>query len=235
MAETFANEFLTTLKHDQGLSDGTIYPNGTAGAPGVAGNFRLRVGNEIQIATTTAGTAWPVLRGQESTSAAAHNAGGTVTHVLTAGVVRPIAVPPSASVYNNANISIPNITVTALTFNSEDWDTEGIHSTASDTDRLTCVTPGRYHIWANVAFAGNATGNRFVNIYLNGLANSVASAALPNSGAAVSTRVPIATEWVLSAGDYLLCAVYQDSGGDLNVLRESLHSPRFGMTRVGDS
>src|SRR5512139_267514 len=71
-------------------------------------------------------------------------------------------------VYNNAAINIANDTVTALTFNSERFDTNGIHSTALNTGRLTCQTAGTYVITAHAAFAANATNRRQITIRLNG-------------------------------------------------------------------
>ena len=77
-------------------------------------------------------------------------------------------ISPSARAYNDAAISIPNATTTALTFNSERWDTNTIHSTVTATGRLTAVTAGVYNIFGHVRFASNNTGSRIVSIRLNG-------------------------------------------------------------------
>ena len=71
-----------------------------------------------------------------------------------------------ARVYNNANISIPDSTVTALTFNSERWDTDSIHSTVSNTSRLTAQTASKYDIKGNIKWASNSTGTRLIIINL---------------------------------------------------------------------
>ena len=42
--------------------------------------------------------------------------------------------------YNNANITVPNATLTALPLNSERWDTNSIHDLATNNTRLTCQT-----------------------------------------------------------------------------------------------
>ena len=49
---------------------------------------------------------------------------------------------PSCNVYNNANISIATGTNTALTFNSERYDNAAMHSTSSNTQRITAPTGG---------------------------------------------------------------------------------------------
>lgn len=85
MAELFVNEYVSTWKHPVGASDGTVYPAGTVGAPGTTGYWRLRTDDEIMICTDSSGTAWPVLRGQENTSAVSHAQGGTVYGPWTQG------------------------------------------------------------------------------------------------------------------------------------------------------
>src|SRR4051794_16526480 len=62
-----------------------------------------------------------------------------------------IGVLPSCAVYNDAAQSIPDGALTALTFNTEHFDTDSIHSTSSNTSRLTCQTAGIYVITASAA------------------------------------------------------------------------------------
>ena len=49
-----------------------------------------------------------------------------------------------ARVYNDANISIPDNTETAVTFNTEEWDTDTIHDPSTNPERLTAKTAGKY-------------------------------------------------------------------------------------------
>jgi len=134
-----------------------------------------------------------------------------------------------ARVRNSANLTIGTGAWTSLTFDSERWDTDGIHSTVSNTGRLTCVTEGTYSIIGNVRFASNATGYRAVRIYLNG-ATVIAEVFLP----AVSgqpTVMAVGTQYELDAGDYVELQVLQNSGGDLNVEVAAAYSPEFMMGR----
>jgi hypothetical protein len=144
-------------------------------------------------------------------------------HEAVAGVI------PSARVYNSADISIPNSTNTVLTFNNEHWDTDEMHSTVSNTGRLTCKTAGMYTIFTNIVFADNATGERVVNIRLNG-SLMIASDRRPGHG---SVNMLLSTPYNLNINDYLEVVVYQNRGGDLNVIRVSDYSPVFGMTYLG--
>lgn len=136
-----------------------------------------------------------------------------------------------ARVYNSANISIPNSTVTALTFNSERWDTgaTGMHSTATNTNRLTAQLSGLYHIFGHVSFATNAIGIRVVYIRVNGTTNIAIQS---NTALSSDSRFSIGTDYYLSVGHYVELLVYQDSGGALNVLSAGNYSPEFGMTKT---
>lgn len=136
---------------------------------------------------------------------------------------------PSVRVYNSANISIPNSTNTVLTFNKEHWDTDKMHSTVSNTGRLTCRTAGIYTIFTNIVFDNNASGERVVNFRLNG-STMIASDRRPGHG---WVNMLLSTEYKLNANDYLEVIVYQNRGGSLNVIRSNDYSPVFGMTRIG--
>lgn len=136
-----------------------------------------------------------------------------------------------ARVYNNAALTIPDATWTALTFNSERFDTDGIHSTTTNTGRLTCQTAGVYAVVAHVQFAANVTGIRMVQIQRNGTRvaldtrNAVANASYP-------TTVSLSTCVALTAGQYLEVLVLQNRGGNLNVDASAESTPEFAMVRI---
>lgn len=135
-------------------------------------------------------------------------------------------VVPSARVYNNADISIANNTIIALTFNAERWDTDTIHDTSTNTGRLTCKTAGIYHIYGSVKFAANKTGYRYLLVRLNG-STFIASHG-HTAVAEIHEDMSISTEYSMAVNDYVELMVYQNSGGALDV-----NSPEFGMTFQG--
>lgn len=140
---------------------------------------------------------------------------------------------PSCRVYNNANISINDATLTALTFNTERFDNDTMHSTSSNTGRITFTTAGRYYVAACVQFAVNATGNvRRVAIRLNG-ATIIADKTVTPVGGSNATIVPISTSYDFAAADYVEVLVYQDSGGALNVEAAGNISPEFMAALFG--
>ena len=140
------------------------------------------------------------------------------------------AVTPSARAYNNAAISINHNTNTALTFNSERWDTDSIHSTSTNPSRLTATTAGIYHIYGHIVWGSNSTGDRKIDIRVNG---STFIASIRYAASGNNNWMSISTEYSLAATDYVELVVYQTSGGSLNVEANANYSPEFGMTYLG--
>lgn len=140
----------------------------------------------------------------------------------------------SCRVYNSANISVANNSWQALTFDTERWDTDDIHSTTTNTERLTCATAGTYLITGHISFAANVAGNRGAGIRLGG--TTYIATHLGLGGFAVNnTNITIVTMYQLAADEYVELMVYQNSGGALNVELKANHSPEFGMVRIGGS
>lgn len=89
MAEQFANDAASTLAANitAGATSLTLASGGGADFPST-GDFRIIIGSEIIIVgARTTDTLSTLTRGAESTTAASHNAGDPVTHVLTAGAI----------------------------------------------------------------------------------------------------------------------------------------------------
>lgn len=138
----------------------------------------------------------------------------------------------TARVTHSTTQSISNITDTALSFDTERYDTDVIHDTATNNSRLTCKTGGTYLIIAQVGFAANATGIRQVKILLGGT-TIIALDLRSSAGAVFQTRVTAATQYPLGVNDYVEAFVYQDSGGSLNTEQTANAVPEFMMYRLG--
>lgn len=121
-----------------------------------------------------------------------------------------------ASAYNNAVQSIPNNAWTAIAFNSEDYDQGSMHSTSSNTSRITIPAnhAGLYLMTAQVAFDNNATGFRGAAFYKNGAVLYTSEQSVPLTGSL--TIVNISALAVLAVADYIELFVYQNSGAALN-------------------
>lgn len=130
-------------------------------------------------------------------------------------------------IYNSAAISIPNDTFTMLTFNSERYDINAMHSTATNTGRMTVPTGwgGLYTVGCTLQFAANATGFRGLRLVVNG--TTVIAEDLRNAITAVGvgTQMGLSGEYPLVAGDWLEVHVIQTSGAALNVAVAGNKSP----------
>jgi hypothetical protein len=128
--------------------------------------------------------------------------------------------PPLARLRQTVVQSIPSSTFTAITFTTEDVDTDvdgvGGHSNAINTSRFTSRYSGWYEIGGGVAYAANATGRRLAHFYVNGAAVNGAQVALPATAANDSAVPAKLTLVYLAVGDYVELMAYQESGGALN-------------------
>lgn len=139
---------------------------------------------------------------------------------------------PHCRVYNNAAVSIPDATRTAITFNSERVDVGGMHSTVSNTSRITIPSgaDGWYSIGGCIEFASvNTTGIREGDILLNG-STLIAIQQVP--GFVQVQQCNPSCYYQLVAGDYVELTAFQSSGGALNVDASSAYSPEFWATWV---
>lgn len=135
-----------------------------------------------------------------------------------------------ARVYHSANQTIANNTVTTLQFNNETYDTAAFHDNVTNNSRLTIPYAGKYSISASIDFAQHVTGVRLVLFLINGATYIAGNTGPPTT--TPNSTVALETKYNFSAGDYVECRVYQDSGGNLNVNRQSDYSPIFMIHRL---
>lgn len=152
----------------------------------------------------------------------------TVANVVAAGMV-----DIGARVYNSGAITLTTGATTALTFDSESYDTDTIHSTVANQSRLTATTAGKYLIWGNVSFAANSAGVRIVKVQLNGATDIHKVRVEPVDLATHPTEIAVCCEYSLSAADYVELYAFQNSGGNLDVEQNTDWTPVFGMRKVG--
>ncbi|HXI18490.1 MAG TPA: hypothetical protein VNM48_19165 [Chloroflexota bacterium] len=137
---------------------------------------------------------------------------------------------PSCRAFHSATQSIPHATPTALAFNSERFDTDAIHDTATNNSRFTCKTAGKYIITGHVEWSANATGVRQLRIVLNGATPLIIVAVTTPVGAGYQGVATIAD---LAVNDYVELQAYQDSGSALTISTPAQYGCEFMMTRIG--
>jgi hypothetical protein len=136
----------------------------------------------------------------------------------------------------SSNQSISNATLTAITFDVEELDTDAFHSTSSNTSRITIPSGkgGKYLITGQVKFANNATGVRLFKIIKNNSGDGH-DFEIPTSSVSGSFAITQSSILNLAVGDYIEIFAYQSSGGSLNVLADTSGpaSSRFAVTYLG--
>ena len=151
---------------------------------------------------------------------------GTTGQVVTVASGLPSWATPSGgftaagtAVYLHTTASIPNGTDTFIGWDVETFDTDGYHSTASNTDRFTVPAgkAGKYLMNIAVQFANNSTGTRSLSVAKNGATGGSRLAIV--SWPALSGEISLTISFVVNAAvaDYYGFYVYQNSGGALNI------------------
>lgn len=141
---------------------------------------------------------------------------------------------PMCRVYHNTSQSVATATWTSLAFNSERYDVGTMHSTSTNTSRITIPSGGDgvYSIGGSMQFAnGSSTGVRVAGILLNGATYLQTNGF--NSVTSDATSVVVQCDYKLAAGDYIQLQAYQTSGGLLNVFSNANYSPEFWCHWVG--
>jgi len=139
--------------------------------------------------------------------------------------------PDGARVYNDASQTIGTSSLTALTFNSERYDNGGLHSTVTNTNRLTAQKAGKYLITAHIEWSSNTTGVRRLYMRVNG--SSIITEATDLASSMDSQNQNLATIYHLAASGYVELQVYQSSGVDAQILADGEVSPEFAMQWLG--
>ena len=101
------------------------------------------------------------------------------------------------------------------TFDSERFDTQGLHSTSSLTNRITIPSgwAGLWMIGGEADWAANATGLRSTRL----LVNNTAIIAIQSNGLRSDNinEQSVCTIYRLAVADYVTLSIYQSSGGTL--------------------
>jgi hypothetical protein len=135
------------------------------------------------------------------------------------------ATPASGSTFvgcyafiDSSGYDLANNTQTILTFSGEQFDTDGFHSTVTNTSRITIPAgkAGKYLFTAQTYFDANATGKRVLWLTFNGSRTGLSSASSANPGSAaaeVGSQLSIVVD--AAVADYFELTGYQNSGGNL--------------------
>lgn len=131
--------------------------------------------------------------------------------------------------------SIPNSTTTLVTFDDEVDDDTGMHSTVTNTSRITIAVAGWYHVGFNGHFAAGNDYTRTSAILTVSGTTDIAREQIPGTSASVQQFVSVATAYKFAAGDYIEVSVIQlntaTAARNLEVSADK--SPQFFAVRIG--
>lgn len=136
-------------------------------------------------------------------------------------------------VWRSTDQSIPDVTPTAVQFDVAQWDSDGFWQIIPPG---TVVIPtglsGQYLVSFGglLAASGSATGGTWT-ISVNGSLRGYAGGFPP--AAALNWAIPLPGILDLVEGDQITAAVYQSSGGPLNLLSVAGASPLLSLTLMG--
>ena len=138
---------------------------------------------------------------------------------------------PRAKVTASGTQSISDNTATSVAWNSETYDSDGMHDNATNNERLTIVSgeDGIYLFGALITFASNTTGIRTITVRKNG-SGIFSSIVAPASS--TTSMVVVFPPLDLVATDFIDLQVLQNSGGALLIHVSGTDS--FWAFKVGD-
>lgn len=212
-----ANNFIAIDAHDHTTSHGVQIPAGGLAALAVS-TAKLQDGAVTSAKLASPSVATANLTDLNVTGAKLANA--TVTY-------DKIGALPGARVYSSSAFSVPNATLTAVSFNTSRFNNSATWAVGNPT-RLTAAATGVYMITGHAHWASSAAGSyRHLTVRLNGSSRITGQ---DRAGTVMPFRHShVAAIYRLSAGDYVELCVQQDSGGALNLESVENASPEFAM------
>lgn len=136
-------------------------------------------------------------------------------------------------VFDSGTQNISNTTETDITWNSETFDTDGYHSTSSNTERMTIPAgkAGYYLVQTVIRYNTNTSGK--TEIYLVKTSGATDTQFALSTAPAASDSGQLASGIVyLAVSDYVRVKVYQNSGGTVTINKVSSFS-YFSISYLG--
>lgn len=124
--------------------------------------------------------------------------------------------PPIYYAVQNTSQNISNTTNTAITFDTEIYDTYAGHNNSTNNTRYTAQVAGYYLMSGCVAYAANANGVRLAKLRLNGTDIKGSAVELYASNSSNLTTVATCTIiQFMNVNDYVEVATWQNSGATI--------------------
>lgn len=139
---------------------------------------------------------------------------------------------PYCRVTDNTGPTITNGSAPTLTWNTNQFDPTGMHSTSVNTDRINIAVTGLYsvNVILQVSWSVTPTGPVFVTIRQNGATVVGANGFMP-ANAQVNS---FSTIYPFTAADYVTVVFSNNSGQTLTLVNAAQYSPTFSACYIGE-
>jgi hypothetical protein len=212
-ARTLADNFAADIS---GVTAGTgITGGGTSGTVTITNSMATEIDAKGDLIGGT---------GADTFARLAVGANGTVLTADSAETTGLKWATPAAASFVGVSLtetaaqSISNSTWTAITFTTEQFDTDSFHSNVSNTSRITIPSGkgGKYLFTSHISFnATNGTGRRQTRFYKNGSPVDISLVEIPPTSTAF-VQMPNSIILDLVATDYVEVFAFQSSTISLN-------------------
>lgn len=134
----------------------------------------------------------------------------------------------SARVYNSTDLTLTSGIDYSLTFDSEVFNYQAMHSLSSNTDRLTAPVAGLYLV-VFIADVQSLKAPELIARIIAGVGTTIARQVL-EPGTFQNVVPTLSTLWRMNQGDYVTAHLAQASGQDAVSKAQSVYSPQFAAT-----
>lgn len=152
------------------------------------------------------------------------------------GNIEFLANPPACRVYHNTTQSIPNGADTVVLFNSERYDTDNMHSTATNTGRINFPTAGIYLLKfsGELQAAGDYT-THYAYFRINGLAPIDVGTAAAVTNGIPGCETSVVSVYKFAAGDFVEVLMAQRNGANAARTLQTVgnYTPEMSATWIG--
>ena len=134
---------------------------------------------------------------------------------------------------NGSNQDITTGTATDVTFEGESLDTDGFHSTSSNTERITIPSGkgGKYFIWAQISWEGG-TANSYQLFFRKNNTTTLYEGVF-NGGSGIPMNAVGTFVADLAAADYITVRVSQNSGSTKTIRGGQTYYTTAGVIYLG--
>lgn len=134
---------------------------------------------------------------------------------------------PRVRAFTSSSITIADSTQTAVVFGGATYDAGGMYAGGSSTD-LNIPKQGIYLVTAFTVWHTNGAGIREIEIQRDGSSEVVTSQTFANTTR--PTKVNVSADAVFNVAEFIRMLVFQDSGGDLDLIGAWLTARYVGDT-----